>query len=277
MTTKPARTPAPRRAFASATAVLALVSWSACSAAHGPSVVQVAGRDVEVVELGSGPATVVFESGLGDGWSPWEATATEVARDAQVFAYSRPGYGRSEATTTPRDAAHIVEDLRALLTARGYAPPYVLVGHSLGGTYMELFAKTHPDEVAALVLVDPRHRDFTTACMDAQLTGCTLPESVLATLPAVQRAEYTDSASAAAQIAAAGTFGDYPVRVLTATSHGVTEALEALWQSMLGELADEAADGEQIVFQGAGHYLQLSHPAEVVEVILSVLPSTGSD
>ncbi|MBK6812278.1 MAG: alpha/beta fold hydrolase [Sandaracinaceae bacterium] len=132
--------------------------------------------------------------------------------------YSRPGYGASDATSAPRDPARIVEDLRALLEARGYAPPYVLVGHSFGGTYMELFAKAHPDEVAALVLVDPRHRDFTAACAEAELSGCTIPESAVATLPAVQRAEFAGFALASDQIAAAGDFGAYPVRVLTGTS-----------------------------------------------------------
>jgi pimeloyl-ACP methyl ester carboxylesterase len=60
-----------------------------------------------------------------------------------------------------------VEELRALLAAQGVAPPYVLVGHSFGGAYQELFAKTYPAEVAGLVLVDPRHRDYSAACEGA--------------------------------------------------------------------------------------------------------------
>ena len=258
--------------IASAATLLASVLLSACSTQLTPTTAHIAGHDIVVVEAGSGDATVVFEAGFGDDWSGWDATAAAVAVEARVFAYSRPGYGASDATSAPRDPARIVEDLRALLEARGYAPPYVLVGHSFGGTYMELFAKAYPEEVAALVLVDPRHRDFTAACAEAELSGCTIPESAVATLPAVQRAEFAGFALASDQIAAAGDFGAYPVRVLTGTSHGFTRTVEDLWVSMLGELANEASDGEQVVYQGTGHYPQLSRTDDVVEVILSVLP-----
>lgn len=231
-------------------------------------------REVEVVEYGRGETTVVFEAGFGDDWTPWAMVASEVGRQARAVAYSRPGYGESEPSPDPRDAAHIVEDLRGLLAERGFVPPYVLVGHSFGGTYMELFAKTHPEEVLGLVLVDPRHRDFTTACEDAALEGCVPPASVLASLPQVQIDEYEGFASASDQIGRAGPFGSYPVRVLTATSHAFSPEVEALWQSMHGSLADEAEDGEQIVFTGAGHYLQLERAHEVARVISSLLPAS---
>jgi pimeloyl-ACP methyl ester carboxylesterase len=156
-----------------------------------PSVVDLGGRAVEIVEGGAGDATVVFESGFGNDWSPWRRVATAVVGSARVLAYSRPGYGRSEPSPEPRDAAHIVEDLRALLDARGYAPPYVLVGHSFGGTYMELFAKSHPEEVRALVLVEPRPRDFARACLESGLEGCTIPDDVVATPPDGPRSRST--------------------------------------------------------------------------------------
>ena len=232
-------------------------------------------RAVEVFEAGAGDATVVFESGFGDDWTPWEPVAGEVAARARVFAYSRPGYGGSDPSEDPRDAAHIVEDLRTLLASRGYAPPYVLVGQSFGGTYMELFAKSYPEEVVGLVLVDPRHRDFAAACEEAGLDGCSIPASVVASLPPVQIAEYEAFASASGEIRAAGAFGPYPVRVLTATAHGFAPEIEALWQSMLGSLASEAAAGEQRLFAEAGHYLQTERPYEVAEVILSLVPAPG--
>jgi len=54
-----------------------------------------------------------------------------------------------------------VELLRKLLLKRGLEPPYVLVGHSFGGLYMQYFARRYPDEVLGLVLVDSTHpNDF---------------------------------------------------------------------------------------------------------------------
>lgn len=252
--------------------LLLLAALSACGTNLTPTIAHVSGRDVEVVEAGAGDVTVVFESGLGDDWTPWDEVASEVAEGARVFAYSRPGYGDSDPSPDPRDATRIVEDLRTLLAARGFAPPYVLVGHSFGGTYMELFAKAYPEEVVGLVLVDPRHRDFTTACEGAGLEGCGIPSSAVDSLPPEERAELEGFASASDEIHAAGAFGSYPVRVLTATSHPFEPEVEGLWESMLGSLADEAADGEQIFFARAGHYLQIKRSDEVAEVILSLVP-----
>jgi pimeloyl-ACP methyl ester carboxylesterase len=233
----------------------------------------VSDRAMEVVEYGTGDTTVVFESGLGNDWTPWEDVAREVATRAQTFAYSRPGYGQSDPTPERRDAAHIVADLRALLAARGVAPPYVLVGHSFGGAYMELFAKAHPEEVIGVVLVDPRHRDLTTVCEKVGLEGCSPPAAVVASLPQVQIDEFEEFAHTSEEIQSVGEFGGYPVRVLTATSHGFTPELEALWESMLGSLADEAVDGDQSIFVGAGHFLQVERAHEVAQTILSLLPS----
>lgn len=254
-----------------AAALLTLAALTGCGPSLSSTVEQVSGRAVELVEVGTGKATVVFESGFGNDWSPWDPIAGEVAAKARVFAYSRPGYGRSDPSTDPRDAAHIVEDLRSLLATRGYAPPYVLVGHSFGGTYMELFAKRYPGEVAALVLVESRHRDFTQACADAGLPGCEIPAPVVATLPAVQIAEYMGFAKTSEEIATSA-FGPYPVRVLTATAHGFAPEVEALWQSMLGKLADEAVDGEQILFPGATHNLEIDRAHEVAQLIMGLLP-----
>jgi pimeloyl-ACP methyl ester carboxylesterase len=269
----------PFRFLSTASVLLAFAPIAACGMSPDPSPdpmpesTAVSERAVEVVEYGEGDTTVVFESGLGNDWTSWDEVASEVASEARVFAYSRPGYGQSDETSTPRDAAHIVEDLRALLAARGVAPPYVLVGHSFGGAYMELFAKAHPEEVIGVVLVDPRHRDFTTACEQDGFEGCVPSASVVASLPQVQIDEFNAFAQTSDEIRAVGGFGLYPVRVLTATSHGFAPEVEALWESMLGSLADEAADGEQSVFVGAGHLLQVEKPHEVAEVILSLIPA----
>ena len=243
-------------------------------ASEDPTPDPVPERAVEVFESGSGAATVVFESGLGVGWTPWKPVALEVAAKARVFAYSRPGYGKSDPSPEPRDAAHIVEDLRVLLATRGYAPPYVLVGHSFGGAYMELFAKAHPEEVTGVVLVDTRHRDFTVACEEGGFEGCVVSPEVLATLPQVQQDEVEAFALTSDEIRAVGGFGAYPVRVLTATSHGFTTELETLWESMHTSLAEEAEDGEQTVYPGANHQLQLQRAHEVAEVILSVVSAS---
>jgi pimeloyl-ACP methyl ester carboxylesterase len=251
-----------------------LLFAAACGSTVPATVDTVNGRQVEIATAGSGgSATVVFEAGLGRDWTDWDEVASEVARHTQIFAYSRPGYGVSELTTTPRDPQTIVEELRALLAYEGYAPPFVLVGHSMGGAYMELFAKAHPDEVAGVVLVDSRHRDFLATCEAAKLDNCGVPEATLQLQPTATIAEYRAFTTASEQIRAAGSFGSYPVRVLIATEHPVSPAREILWETMLASLAAEATNGEAITVRGAGHGIQMERPEVVVDAILEVLPS----
>lgn len=128
-----------------------------CSTVPGATTGSVNGQAVEYVVAREGAPVVVFENGLGGTLDWWAKVWPEVARDTSALAYNRAGYGKSAATTEARDGTHIVQELRALLKAQGLQPPYVLVGHSLGGLYMQLYARQHPGEVAALVLVDSTH------------------------------------------------------------------------------------------------------------------------
>jgi len=54
----------------------------------------------------------------------------------------------------------VTDELRELLRTAGVPAPYLLVGHSLGGLYARHYAQRFPDEVAALLLLDPAHEDY---------------------------------------------------------------------------------------------------------------------
>ena len=142
--------------------VLGAMALTGCQSLSGKHVAQSEGRRVEVVRRGAvqpGAPTVVFEAGLGFGAGHWDKVmnALEQAPTAPMFAYSRPGYGDSQPAGSASDPASIARRLHALLAAESVPPPYVLVGHSLGGVYVQTFAALYPNEVAGLVLVDPTH------------------------------------------------------------------------------------------------------------------------
>lgn len=138
--------------------LLLVFSLAACAAAAPGSarLDRIDGRQLETLTLRHvAPApVVVFEGGSRGTIDKWGSVPELVAAHATVFAYNRPGYGRSSVADTVRDGATIVEELRSTLRQKGLAPPYVLVGHSLGGLYMQLFARRYPQEVSALVLID---------------------------------------------------------------------------------------------------------------------------
>jgi pimeloyl-ACP methyl ester carboxylesterase len=137
-------------------ALFACASASAQASLPVPTLQVVDHRQVEILSAGAPAAagTVVFENGLRETLDTWTPVLKAVALRTHVFAYNRPGYGRSDAVDGAREGAVVVEELRHTLRAAGLQPPYVLVGHSMGGLYMQAYARTHPDEVLGLVLVD---------------------------------------------------------------------------------------------------------------------------
>ena len=109
---------------------------------------------------GSGKQTIVFESGAGASLEAWIRVQPSVSKFAKTISYDRAGNGLSHRGEAPRDGLRIASELHTALQKAGATPPYILVGHSLGGPYVRLFAALYPDEVAALVLVDPTQEDL---------------------------------------------------------------------------------------------------------------------
>jgi pimeloyl-ACP methyl ester carboxylesterase len=110
-------------------------------------------------EAGAGSPTVVMEGGNAEPCLTWASVQPEVARITRVCAYDRAGLGWSERSPRPRTVANITDELGALLAGAGVEPPYVLVGHSIGGMFARFYAYQHPEQVAGMVLVDSAHEE----------------------------------------------------------------------------------------------------------------------
>ena len=122
--------------------------------------VDVGGYKLHIQCEGQGSLTVVMEAGLGDSSTIWARVFHGVAKTTkEVCLYDRAGLGWSETSPKSRTAKIIVEELHTLLTNANIPAPYILVGHSIGGVYMRLFAQTYPNEVAGMILVDSSHEE----------------------------------------------------------------------------------------------------------------------
>jgi pimeloyl-ACP methyl ester carboxylesterase len=109
--------------------------------------------------MGQGGPSVILDAGQGQSSLSWDAIQREIAKTTQVCAYDRAGLGWSDPGFRPRTAHVMAEELHQLLEAAGIPKPYILVGASLGGLNVRVFAHIYPQEVAGLVLLDAAHEE----------------------------------------------------------------------------------------------------------------------
>lgn len=100
---------------------------------------------------GGGAPTVVLFNGLGERTPSWAWVQRDVSTSTRVCAYDRAGEGWSGGN---ENGQRLAPDLHGLLRAAHIPGPYVLAGHSVGGTYALLYAARYPDDVAGLALID---------------------------------------------------------------------------------------------------------------------------
>jgi pimeloyl-ACP methyl ester carboxylesterase len=121
--------------------------------------VDAGGHHLHMLLVGESGPVVVLESGWPGCGLGWDRVRAPVGRFARVVTYDRAGTGKSESGPQPRHAEQIARELHTALRSAGLDPPYVLVGQSLGGPFVRVFAKMYPDEVSGMVLVDPTQPD----------------------------------------------------------------------------------------------------------------------
>ncbi|MHA7651455.1 alpha/beta fold hydrolase [Mycobacterium sp. ML4] len=248
------------------------------------------GRHLYLHCRGRGTPTVILESGYHNSSDPWSqsdaaapakgpAVLPAIAGERRVCAYDRPGTlrssdpptvsERSSAVTMPRTAGDVVVDLHALLEAARLPGPYVLVGHSLGGLFIRLYAQTYPAQVRGLVFVDA--------------FAAEIPELLGSDWPAYRRAldgpppQFADSPSfeivdidrSVAQVAAAPALPPVPAVVLTRTEPFLIppdlpadkgETLEQAWRDATTDLVALRPQTPRISATGSDHFIQVHQP-----------------
>ena len=135
---------------------------------HPPQgeLVDIGGFRLHLNCIGQGTPTVVMDAG---GCAPsitWGLVPSEIAKFTRVCTYDRAGLGWSDPNLKiSRTSQQSVDELHLLLTKAEIDPPYILVGHSLGGVNMRLYASQYPEAVVGLVLVDASHENQMTSEM----------------------------------------------------------------------------------------------------------------
>lgn len=263
--------------------------WQAWLALHrlpppyvaGGSLIDVNGTRAYLDCRGTGSPTVVLDAGLGSGASGWGFVLDWVAERTRVCAWDRPGIGASAAIGrhTLVDTARL---LRATLETAGEVPPFVVVGHSLGGVYARVFASAFRSDIGGVVLVDPYMPDVHPVDQVALVSG--LRESWLAGLRAtndsVAAAEDLDWEASYAQLSAASIDG-LPLELLFVDQrlrwegpYDVAETdLIAAWRRLVEGLS---TDHRLTIAEGSTHMIQYDRPDLVVDAVLRLVDRSRS-
>jgi pimeloyl-ACP methyl ester carboxylesterase len=222
---------------------------------------------------GSGPRTVVFEAGFGDTLDIWQTIQPRVAANcARTFSYNRAGYVDSDPADDARDAAHIVGELRGELGQRNVNPPYVLVGHSLGGLYMQYFARNYPAEVAGLVLIDSTHWQQGLKVDHTANTPYQSRTSITLYMPLIMRRELDDSVDAGLEVNRSPAAAAIPTIVLSSTRLGANETADQRAQAVTlqNAIAADFPGAQHVYVENSGHYIQRDKPDVVIDAIRQV-------
>lgn len=239
------------------------------------------GGRLAYVRAGVGAPVIVFLSGAGMDIDSWFKIWPAAAEMRMAFAYDRPGVGRSDRPTTPQTGEVVVATLRELLRQAGGPPPYVLVGHSLGGLHAELFARSHPDEVCGVVLVESAGPEEAEGA-PSRGTAARVIAMVFATIDRLRGRRGLSEMDAVGetirQIAAAPPFPDVPLIVVTGgrRMRTVPDAAFEAHQEAQRRRVMLSPQGRQVIAEASGHFPQLHQPEVVIGAIRDVLARSST-
>ena len=274
-------------AFAIIGAIYQVVATQIDQRTYSPpgEIVDVNGHLMHINCIGEGSPTVILETANLGMSAHWVRVQQQLAQTTQVCAYDRAGLGWSESSPEPRDARQITGELHTLLKgAADTEGPYVLVGHSYGGLYAQMYAARYSEEVAGLVLVDSSHPEQFTRSPEGRAMyeqtrriGAVIPwlarlgvirlsnfypahpdlpsrqrEQIAAFNSSTQQVataveEFGATPETSAQVRSIGSLGDIPLSVISAGEQSPD------WLELQDELAALSPNSIHRVVEGATH------------------------
>lgn len=274
--------------------------------------IAVADNNMHIYCVGEGSPTVIFEAGLGGNYMDWVLVQPTITEHTRACAYDRSGMGYSDYVGSPLDSDATADRLHQLLTNAQIEPPYILVGHSIGGIHVRSFYELYSDDVVGMVLVDSSHENqgqyvpeppfFVDALYNIAPTlarvgvvrGLGLaqqnvadhltPEQANQAAAVVNRAVFWQALRDENQMAtldtnqeqALSSLGDLPLLVISQDVVAMEELdpdMASLVRELQGDIAALSTNSTHIFAEGAGHYVHYDRPQLVIDSILSLLQS----
>ena len=264
--------------------------------------VDIGGYRLHLWCTGDGAPAVILDTGLGGSTPGWAFVQPEVARFTRVCSYDRAGMGYSDPGPSPRTARRNASELAELLARSGIAGPVVLVGASIAGFDVRVFASDHPERAAGLVLVDASHEDdvheaprmarfvplLSTIGVLRLFGGMSFGQRIESLAPSVRQFAQATRFRAAGYRAAADEIIHIresaeevrssrrkltiPVLVVTGA-----QGADENWRRLQQDQASLSERGCLIIAQQSGHVVAVDQPEIVVDAIRIVVETARGD
>ena len=262
--------------------------------------VDVGGHRLHIWCSGAGAPSVILETGLGGSSVGWGFVQPAVAQFTRVCSYDRAGLGYSDPGPSPRTARRMARELAQLLNGSGIDGPVVLVGASIGGFVVRVFASEHTERTAGLVLVDATHEDqedkipqlasfvpFLSSVGLLRLLGVSFAQRPDSLAPPVRKFaeatafctagaraaadEITHIRESAAEVKATRRKLKIPLIAVMA-GRGINEG----WRALQRDQATLSDRGCLVTAEQSGHVVAIGQPQVVVDAIRAVVNAARS-
>ena len=215
---------------------------------------------------------VVFESGLGNDHTVWNAVASKINRDFDVLMYDRAGYGESENGPTPRDIARLRGELESVINKFSNGRKVILIGHSLGGLIIRDYAIKNPLKTAALLFVDPSHEFYNRPSQDQEdalfeasknANGANFG-GTLEAREFIEDLQYTSTLPSLPNV---------PVIVLTSMQVDANQSSsdKQIWYQAHELLKNDITDFTHITTTKSGHFIMIDEPSLIIDNFKSLI------
>lgn len=228
------------------------------------------GSDFEYAVMGSKSPAIILINGAGGPIEGWSKVWGKLGRENVVFAYNRLGIGKSSKPKEPQTGIVMVRDLKGILLNLKIEPPYLIVGHSLGGLVAHLFVLTYPEDVCGIVFLESSTvQDVLANRKKAKVRG----QSDFSEVSYVQ--------STVNKIQEFSAFPNIPKSVIAggkpAFAWLIPKAIKEGRMNHQKELLSLTVRGRVTIARKSGHFPQLTEPDLVIQEINSLLHDITND
>ena len=228
------------------------------------------GSNFEYVVMGSQSPAIILINGAGGPIEGWSKVWGKLGRENVAFAYNRLGIGKSSKPKEPQTGIVMVRDLKGMLLNLKIEPPYLIVGHSLGGLVAHLFALTYPEDVCGIVFLESSTiQDVLADRKKEKIEGPRDFSEVSHVLPAIN------------QIQEFSLFPDIPISVIAggkpAFAWLMPKAIKERRMNHQKALLSLSRRGSVVIAKNSGHFPQLTQPDLVIHEINSLLYIISND